>query len=126
MRNERNEHHAIPTSRGGSDHFVNRKPINRKYHEHYHAVFQNCTPAEAIAQIVMQHRDIFSAQFMDEISNVLAMAPEEMFVREAFCCDRAIQDLQDQQKKAMRQLLEWEFDGLLKEAKEPEKSLDHA
>lgn len=120
MSNKQDEHHGIPTSRGGSDHYINKKPINKKYHANYHAVFQNCTPAEAIAQIVMQHRDIFSAQFMDEISYVLAMPPEDMFLREAFCCDQAIENLQSEQKKAMRQLLEWTPEVPIEEVAEPQ------
>lgn len=101
-----NEHHGIPQSRGGSDNFINVKPINRKQHDAYHQNFGNCIPTEAIAQIIMQHRDIFRDEFVEALARLLSTHPSEVYESQAFVNDDAIERLQREQKGGLRRLLQ--------------------
>ena len=43
---EINDHHIVPSSRGGRNEQSNIKRTPAKYHVYYHALFANLTPAE--------------------------------------------------------------------------------
>ncbi len=99
-------HHAICTSRGGSESFINKKRINKNHHGHYHSTFGNALPHEAIAKICVDHIDVMTDDFVDALAKLLAVDPSEIYQREAFVSDTAMGKLRTEQKGALRKLLQ--------------------
>jgi hypothetical protein len=102
---ETSVHHHCPTSRGGSEAFINKERKKEKYHTAHHLLFGNCVPHEQIAQIVLENRDVLKPEFVEAMVKLLGIDGEEMYEREAFTSDAAIRKLQVEQKGALRKLL---------------------
>ncbi|HNX02177.1 MAG TPA: hypothetical protein PLE33_06035 [Candidatus Cloacimonas sp.] len=54
MKRRKNKHHCVPRSRGGKTDSTNLLEKDVKKHEAYHTIFDNATPEEAIAIIIME------------------------------------------------------------------------
>lgn len=104
-RHETSIHHMICTSRGGSDRDINRKKLDHHHHQFYHHCFGNCLPHEAIAQIIMEHREVLKEEFLQMMAYILSASPEEMYQKEAFVDDDAVREVMEKQKNALRLLL---------------------
>lgn len=48
----KSRHHVIPSSRGGSSKLENIAIIDKRDHQHYHALFYNKTPVEIVECLV--------------------------------------------------------------------------
>lgn len=101
-----NDHHGIPQSRGGSNHFINRQRIDVRRHDAHHFLFANCVPHEAVAQIVDQHRSVLQDSWVGKLTALLAYDPKDIYRKEAFKTEKHIDDLQGTTKGSLRRLLD--------------------
>ena len=69
-------HHIFPKSRGGTDDEMNLRGLDLRFHQRFHALFDNLTPDEQIASIVELASTSLTRDFKARILETLHRGPE--------------------------------------------------
>lgn len=92
----KNKHHLICTSRGGSSHPDNVKPLNEDDHAAIHKVFRNMLPHEMIACIANAYKGVIRAEFRELLAEIVDIDPREMYQPQAFRNEKQFQRLKNE------------------------------
>ena len=74
-----NRQHLVPRSRGGSNHPNNVPLWNEKYHEDWHRVFSNMTPAEQIAHVANLNSSALRKDFLELLALLLSIDEGDIY-----------------------------------------------
>jgi hypothetical protein len=80
-----NEHHSVPSSRGGSDHPDNRVMLTETEHEAQHSIGPcNAMPHELMFTLLSKNRTVFRREFAETLMLLLASPHHEIYQPQVF------------------------------------------
>lgn len=99
-------HHMCPSSRGGAN-GSNKRPLEKDRHVHYHGLFENALPHEALSQVLLIHWESFTDEFRDKIADLLLEAePEEIYKREMYKDVKKLREIPENIRGRFSELLQ--------------------